>query len=285
MRMSLNLHQSPTQYMAMNCTECNQPMSSPEDALRHVDQVNNTTVVTGKSSAEQGYTRNFCTKCHKFYYRVENVNPHEVLAATDFLGNPHSDETAHLRNDQRLINSIELADYAHFNVFRDGLDAKGNKVPYIEHCKQVFLYVVETPWGPGIAEQIIPIGCACWLHDAWEDAPTKVNPGMIREVAGELTMELCLELTNPPKSGKSREEYFEYKLRHFAKMSPLAQLIKVYDRVANLSDFALIKGREEWKKRYIWEAEEMRKVLTLAPSSALHFLECAIRISKRTLTS
>jgi hypothetical protein len=285
MRMSMNLHQAPSQYLAQCCTECNQPLSSPDEALRHVDQVDHTQVVTGKTSAEQGYTRRICGKCHRLYYLKENVNPLEILADTDFLGRAKDDpSTQHLRENQQFINSIELADFAHFGVFRKGKDRYGNKVPYLDHCKQVFHYVVEAPWGEEIAAEIIPIGCACWLHDSWEDAPEKVNPGMIREAAGPLAMELVLELTNPPKSGLSREAYFQNKLRHFERMSPIAQLIKVYDRVANLSDMVLVKD-EKWKKTYIGEAEEMLKVLTQAPESSRQFLATAIRISKQALTS
>ena len=62
----MNMNLSPMMFLAMCCSECGQPLSSPEDAAGESEIADAMTVATEATLDEQGLVRKPCPNCRKF---------------------------------------------------------------------------------------------------------------------------------------------------------------------------------------------------------------------------
>lgn len=136
-----------------------------------------------------------------------------------------------------VIVAREIATHAHAGATRK------HGPPYIHHP----LNVARLAWEaiPGVDLELV---CAALLHDVLED--TTVTSEELAQRVGKSVTELVKELTRP--KGMTRQEYFaDFRNQ---KKSRKAVLLKLADRIDNLSDIVLQPDRE-WAARYIKETE------------------------------
>lgn len=111
--------------------------------------------------------------------------------------------------------------------------------PYFTHCVNVYKTVRDTTTDNEIA-------MAALLHDTLEDTDTTVKE--LRKTFGDRVAELVQELSNDP-----REIERVGKTQHLAdkiiKLSDDALLIKLADRINNLSDLS----DNVWSERYVFQ--------------------------------
>jgi len=143
----------------------------------------------------------------------------------------------------------KFADKAHKGVKRKGGD------PYIMHPETVAKIVHDVKESKVIAALIT----AALLHDTVED--TEVTLEDIKREFGEFVMSLVAELTSDEEkmaiSGKE-----EYLIDKMLNMSSWALVIKLADRLHNLSDFEDImngndKKRQKWAKGYATQTKNI----------------------------
>lgn len=136
----------------------------------------------------------------------------------------------------------DFAQKAHEGQFRkDGR-------PYFTHPERVASLVLKYKGWSHEAESLI---AAAYCHDLLED--TIVTYYDLVNAFGYCVASLVLELTTNPEMKRgigSKKEYLGYKLKH---MTHWALVIKLCDRLDNISDMA--GGSESWKKKYIDETE------------------------------
>ncbi len=96
---------------------------------------------------------------------------------------------------------------------------------------------------------------AAFLHDTLEDTDTGINE--LRELFGETITLLVLELTTDEKSKEllGKTKYLSTKLADSKKVSNWALVIKLADRLDNLTD--LVSADEQFKRKYILETKEI----------------------------
>lgn len=120
--------------------------------------------------------------------------------------------------------------------------------PYFTHPKRVANLVRQYK---GDSNEIESLVAAAYCHDLLED--TQITYYDLVNAFGYCVASLVMELTTNPemKCGVgSKKEYLSYKLRH---MTHWALVIKLCDRLDNISD--MNGGTEEWKRKYIEETE------------------------------
>ncbi len=128
---------------------------------------------------------------------------------------------------EKLNPILRAAQFAH--QAHKGQRRKYNGRPYIEHPARVAARVTILP---GATEAMV---VAAWLHDVVED--TTVELDEIADLFGVDVAGLAGELTNPSKgSSVSRAERKAQDRKHLACVSREAQLIKLLDRIDNLSE-------------------------------------------------
>lgn len=129
-------------------------------------------------------------------------------------------------------NAKWLAHEAHEGQFR-----KFTGEPYIVHPKQVHDKVAvfcESKKLPEEKKQLMKR--SSWLHDVEEDCPQISHERIVSETDIE-TLNLVLELTNPSKGSKEPRAVRKKMDRdHLATVSWEAKVIKLCDRIVNLSD-------------------------------------------------
>ena len=160
----------------------------------------------------------------------------------------------------RFINKVkkakDFATKAHKGVYRKGVDEKGEKVPYITHPDSVAKIVHEVENSEHIAHLI----AAAYLHDTVEDTHIKLEE--IEKEFGSIVMKLVSELTSDEEkieiSGKE-----EYLIDKMIGMSNWALIIKLADRLHNLSDFEQIMSgtNEKMKKWAIKYAQQTKNII------------------------
>lgn len=125
-----------------------------------------------------------------------------------------------------------LAYEAHHGQFR-----KYTGEPYIVHPEQVNAKVMAFCHDKKLPEkQKNLMDRASILHDVWEDCPEISMERIIAET-DEDTFHLILELSNPSKgSTASRATRKKRDREHLASVSWEAKIIKLCDRILNLSD-------------------------------------------------
>lgn len=148
-----------------------------------------------------------------------------------------------------IRNAMTLAFSAHEGQYRK----YGDKVPYIQHPLRVAFRVSRVMNG-----KVTPVAAAL-LHDVLEDTDTE--PQAIKNACGEDVLLLVQELTNPShlpeNKGKPRAERKLIDREHLKQVSFPAKIIKLCDRIDNLTDLAA--GPPDFKRLY---AKESRLLLT-----------------------
>ena len=155
---------------------------------------------------------------------------------------------------RKFINKVKtaskFAEDAHKDQKRKGGD------PYFIHPDAVAKIVHEVKKSDHIAHLI----AAAYLHDVVEDTDYSIE--QIRHVFGEIVGGLVDELTSDKEkieiSGKE-----EYLIDKMIGMTSWALVIKLADRLHNLSDFKDIMNgddekRKKWAKKY---AEQTRSIM------------------------
>jgi GTP pyrophosphokinase len=91
------------------------------------------------------------------------------------------------------------------------------------------------------------------IHDLFEDF-SSVDKNEIRRVDadGEKVLELALELTRDPKK-ETKKEYLERLILH---SSPQAKIIKLADRISNLTDLHIFVFPKEKTEKYLDQTEK-----------------------------
>lgn len=102
--------------------------------------------------------------------------------------------------------------------------------PYAEHLRRVAERVAAYP---GSTPEMV---AATWLHDTVED--TGLTAAAIEAALGPAVAALVVELTNPSKGRRdmSRKDRKAMDRAHLATVSHAAKIIKMFDRIDNLSD-------------------------------------------------
>jgi len=151
-----------------------------------------------------------------------------------------------------LEEALLLAEQAHKGQIRTG------GADYIIHP----LKVAEMVRFLGDEE----VEAAALLHDVLEDGPENMPwRSLILQKAGKRVLQLVEELTTPPLPRKRDQIYAQ--LEKAKKMSPMAKIIKLADRLHNLRS-----SREVWKvksqKRYAQGTLALLKALSPLPLEA-----------------
>ena len=112
----------------------------------------------------------------------------------------------------------------HKGVFREG-----NGKPYLIHPINVVKILKKAGYDKFKGNETLFVSAL--LHDVIEDTETKI--GEIEEIFGEEVAKIVTELTN--SDWEKKVEYLE----NFANVSKEARLVKLADRIDNLSDFLI----------------------------------------------
>ena len=127
----------------------------------------------------------------------------------------------------------------------EGQYRKSLGIPYVSHCfdvmKRLRLYDVEDP----------EILAAAILHDTIEDTHA-TREDLLAEF-GERVTTIVMECTRPEVEGETREQKFEY-LFTFYQKSTAALLLKVADRVCNVSDYRWVPDSRKYAAKYALQA-------------------------------
>ena len=127
--------------------------------------------------------------------------------------------------------------------------------PYFNHPKRVSEIVKKFKQSHKIQELI----AAALLHDTLEDTDTNIKE--LKEKFGELITSLVIQLTTDEeeKEEKGKLKYLSEKLSDPKKVSSWALVIKLADRLDNVSDPK--KVPEEFVDKYVKETREIIKSL------------------------
>jgi (p)ppGpp synthase/HD superfamily hydrolase len=150
----------------------------------------------------------------------------------------------------KVKSAYKFAEDAHAGVKRKGGD------PYFSHPDAVAKIIHDVKESEYIAHLI----SAAYLHDVVED--TDVTLDEIRHIFGELVAELVGEVTSDKdKIAISGKE--EYLIDKMIGMSSWALVIKLADRLHNLSDFQeIMDGDDEKRKKWaIKYAEQTKNII------------------------
>ncbi|NPV12825.1 MAG: bifunctional (p)ppGpp synthetase/guanosine-3',5'-bis(diphosphate) 3'-pyrophosphohydrolase [Ignavibacteria bacterium] len=153
----------------------------------------------------------------------------------------------------KVKKAKEFATKAHKGIYRKGFDDNGEKIPYIIHPDSVAKIVHEVENSEHIAHLI----AAAYLHDTVEE--TNVTLKDIQKEFGDIVMQLVNELTSDKEKLKisGKEEYLIDKM---IGMSNWALVIKLADRLHNVSDFkSIMAGNNEKRKKWAKEYAQQTK--------------------------
>ena len=141
------------------------------------------------------------------------------------------------------LSAQEFATQKHAGQFRR------NGLPYIEHPKAVAAHVRRVK---GDSHKIKDLEDAAWLHDTIEDTGTtsselltQFNPNVMA-----LVHELTSDEEELARVGKT-----EYLKKKFIGISSWALVIKLADRLTNLSD--LMEADQTWAKKYAAQTQDI----------------------------
>lgn len=121
---------------------------------------------------------------------------------------------------------------------------KFSQEPYIKHPLNVAKIILEHKESHKIEELI----SAAILHDTLEDTDTTIIE--LKQLFGELVTSLVIQLTSSKKeiNKTGKKEYLAEKMSNKEKMSNWALVIKLADRLDNLSDIS--STPENFKTKY-----------------------------------
>lgn len=151
-----------------------------------------------------------------------------------------------------IVKAMNFAYKAHSGQFR-----KYTKRPYIEHPCRVAAKLMLVFRGHPQLEEIVAAG---WLHDVVED--TKYKLADLRAAGfSEFTVYLVEELTNPSKQHPkaSRADRKRIDREHIALISQIAQVIKLVDRLDNLTEMQ--DAPEDFIRLYTEESQLLVNVI------------------------
>lgn len=146
----------------------------------------------------------------------------------------------------------------------EGQFRKDGVTPYVSHPMRVrsraSFHPMFTP----------EMGAAAFLHDVVEDCGVTVE--QLRDQFGDKVAELVDWMTNRSKqTGLPREKRKKIDRDRLAKAPQDAKILKLFDRVDNLSDAAAFQG--SFRKLYANESLELVKILRDADSKLADDLE------------
>lgn len=182
--------------------------------------------------------------------------------------------------DAGLVWSERFATYAH-----EGQKRKYTGEDYIVHPRRVFNRVNKLKLQHDLARWV-RMGKAGWCHDIGEDCLEKVPDALeqIRHNAGEDTLLLVLELTNPskqyPRLARSLRKTIDRE--HIRRASWEAKCLKMIDRHDNLNDLALCPDLD-FLKLYSRESWGLLEATADANELLARELEDAIRFVEKRL--
>lgn len=148
------------------------------------------------------------------------------------------------RQDVRTLSGFAESFAANAHMTQTRKDGS----PYIVHPTRVAALVSQYKYGSHELESLL---AAAFLHDTLEDTSTTYY--QLVENFGHLVASIVLELTTNPemKSGVGdKGKYLAYKCKH---MTHWALVIKLCDRIDNMSDLSVCAP--EWIIKYTRETE------------------------------
>lgn len=127
--------------------------------------------------------------------------------------------------------------------------------PYVNHPISVAKILRENKKSHKIKELV----AAAFLHDTLEDTNTTEHE--LEKLFGKLITSLVLELTTDEKEKEKigKEKYLAEKMSDDSRMSNWALVIKLADRLDNVSD--LKNADEKFRKRYTKETRHILETL------------------------
>lgn len=127
--------------------------------------------------------------------------------------------------------------------------------PYVNHPISVAKILRENKKSHKIKELV----AAAFLHDTLEDTNTTEHE--LEKLFGKLITSLVLELTTDEKEKEKigKEKYLAEKMSDNSRMSNWALVIKLADRLDNVSD--LKNADEKFRKRYTKETRHILETL------------------------
>ncbi len=149
--------------------------------------------------------------------------------------------------DDSLIEDSAMALKYAVNSHRDQFRSDGS--PYIKHPERVAEFVKKFKKSHNLDALI----SAAYLHDTIEDTDTTHED--LEKLFGGLIASIVKELTSDKELVKSmgKDNYLADKM---SKMSSWALVIKLADRLDNVSDIATAKT-PEWRRKYRAETEKI----------------------------
>ena len=142
------------------------------------------------------------------------------------------------------LTELEKKAWAFAEEAHKGVSRKFSNVPYFEHVRKVFKLVKKV-------DTRETLGAAALLHDTLEDCP-QVTYEILVENFGKEVADIVKELTSKEDlidvMGKA-----EYLLDKMATMSDDALMVKLCDRLQNLSDH--FSASDKFRKKYYEETK------------------------------
>lgn len=138
--------------------------------------------------------------------------------------------------DEDMKKALEYATKAHFGQTRS------DNTPYINHPERVAALVKKYK----ISHNLDALIAAALLHDTIEDTNTTFED--LKKMFGGLVASLVQELTSD-KEEIARVGKTEYLSQKMKKMSSYALVIKLADRLDNVSDLKTAKT-DAWRQKY-----------------------------------
>jgi len=152
-----------------------------------------------------------------------------------------------------VLKAKKRAEAAHVKAKRD------NGKPYATHPHAVACFLAER------GHTKASVLAAAYLHDVLEDTDTP-RAALVEEFGDEI-VEIVDELTNIGPEGRPFKEKQTALLEHARKMSPDAKLVKLADRLHNLTEMGIWP---KWKQlRYANAAMELLEALHPVPDEGL----------------
>lgn len=142
-------------------------------------------------------------------------------------------------NIARFLTALEFAAHKHRAQQRKSCE----KIPYINHPITVARILAESG---GVQEDDVLI--AAVLHDTIEDTDTTADE--VTALFGPAVGSLVLEVTDDKSLPKARRK--ELQIEHGPSLSPGAALIKLADKIANVSDLCR-SPPEDWQQERLVE--------------------------------
>lgn len=164
--------------------------------------------------------------------------------------------------ENKPVLALLYAIQKHSGQFR-----KYNGLPYVMHPVRVAERVRVIFAGRPQAEDAVS---AALLHDVVEDSGVSVDE--IDDLFGPAVARLVWELSNPSKGSKlPRAERKKMDREHISKISSMAKVIKLLDRIDNVSE--LEGADDDFKFLYAEESLKLLEVLQGASAALENILE------------